>query len=361
MDRTIRVFVIEDSAVDRTLITAIINKRADMTVIGAAGDPYEARERMRELDVDVVTLDVEMPRMNGLEFLEKLMRLRPTPVLMVSSLTEEAADVTFEALELGAVDFVTKPRTGLGPNGGAIGDELVAKIRATARARVVPRQAITETVRQPEARTGGALPADLLIAIGASTGGTEAIKEVLNVLPVDCPPIVIAQHMPPGFTGRFAKRLDSLCRISVSEARNGDRLQAGHAYLAPGGQHLVVERSGGTYRAAILEAAPGMIHKPSVDVLFRSVAKAAGAKAIGVILTGMGRDGASGLLEMREAGSFNVAQDEATCVVFGMPREAIAAGAAHEVLPLSQVARRVLAQVRSGARAAVDASRTIPA
>lgn len=361
MSDKIRVFIIDDSALIRAVLTQIINSASDMEVVGVAADPIIAREKMRPIEIDVVTLDVEMPKMDGLEFLEKLMRLRPTPVLMISALTEHGADVTMRALELGAVDFVTKPKLSVNQGMQEAADEIHGKIRVVARARVRRRET---------AGGGGAsavplqwnrhLGTEKLIAIGSSTGGTEAVKEILLQLPADSPAVLITQHMPPGFTNSFAARLDSLCRLSVKEASDGERVMPGTAYIAPGGRHMSVRRSGASYAIALSDEDPVNRHKPSVEVLFKSVAAVAGPNAAGVMLTGMGKDGAAAMLDMKRAGSFNIAQDEATCVVFGMPREAIAVGAVHEVLPLSAIPKRVLDQLgtagvvpgQSGMRAA---------
>ncbi len=337
----IRVFIIDDSALIRAVLTQIINTQTDMRVVGTAGDPLQAREKMRDIEIDVVTLDVEMPGMDGIEFLEKLMRLRPIPVLMVSSLTERGADVTMRALELGAIDFVTKPRSAINEGMREAAAEISGKIRIAAKAKVRKRDAGTAPAG-PVLQWNKQIGTEKLIAIGASTGGTEAVKDVLVQLPPNSPAVVITQHMPPGFTESFAKRLDGLCKIRVQEARHGERVMPGRAYIAPGGSHLTVARSGATFTTVLSTDEPVNRHRPSVEVLFRSVARAAGANAAGVMLTGMGKDGATAMLEMRQAGSFNIAQDEATCVVFGMPKEAIAVGAAHEVLPLGQIARRVL-------------------
>jgi two-component system chemotaxis response regulator CheB len=342
MQQKIRVFVIDDSALIRAVLTEIVNSQPDMSVVGSAGDPYQARERMRELEVDVVTLDVEMPRMDGIEFLEKLMRLRPTPVLMVSTLTEKGADVTMRALELGAVDFVTKPKLGVGQGMREATEEIAGKIRTVAKARVRKLEASPSASQAAPLQWNNRLGTEKLIAIGSSTGGTEAVREVLQQLPADSPAILITQHMPPGFTKSFATRLDGLCKLAVSEARDGERVLPGHAYIAPGGRHMAIKRSGASYSIVLSDEEPVNRHKPSVEVLFRSVAAAAGPNAAGIMLTGMGKDGAVGMLEMRKAGAFNIAQDEATCVVFGMPREAIAVGAVHEVLALPHIARRVL-------------------
>jgi len=347
-----RVVVVDDSALVRSLLTEIINRQSDMVCVGAAADPLVAREMIRELNPDVITLDVEMPRMDGLEFLSRLMRLRPMPVVMVSTLTEQGAEVTLRALELGAVDFVAKPRIGVSSGLNELAGDIVDKIRVAACARVGRHSGAAPAA--PVAAAASAAPAPLpristekIICIGASTGGTEAIREVLVPMPADAPAIVITQHMPPGFTTSFAARLNTLCRISVAEARHGERILPGHAYLAPGGHHLRIERSGSNYVAVIEDTEPVNRHKPSVEVLFRSAARVIGPNAIGVMLTGMGADGAQAMREMKDAGSYNYVQDEATCVVFGMPRMAIQAGAAHEVLPLNQIAPTLLARLAS--------------
>ncbi|WP_371127568.1 chemotaxis response regulator protein-glutamate methylesterase [Variovorax sp. YR266] len=333
-------------------MTEIINSQSDMTVVGTAADPLVARDLIKVTNPDVLTLDVEMPRMDGLEFLEKLMRLRPMPVVMVSSLTERGSEIALRALELGAIDFVTKPR--LGVRDGLLNyTELIAgKIRTAASARLLPGRHATAP------RPGGDAPhesllrspllsTEKLIIIGASTGGTEAIREVLQPLPPDSPAVMIAQHMPAGFTRSFAQRLDGLCRINVKEAEHGERVLPGYAYIAPGGFHLSLARSGANYVAHLDQEPPVNRHRPSIDVLFDSAAKHAGKNAIGIILTGMGRDGAEGLLRMKRAGAHTLAQDEASCVVFGMPREAIALGAVDDVSPLSEVSRRVMAHLRT--------------
>jgi two-component system chemotaxis response regulator CheB len=346
-----RVVVVDDSALVRSLLTEIINRQTDMVCVGAAADPLVAREMIRELNPDVITLDVEMPRMDGLEFLSRLMRLRPMPVVMVSTLTEQGAEVTLRALELGAVDFVAKPRIGVSSGLNELAGDIVDKIRVAASARVGRH---TAAPAAPAASHAAAAPAPLpristekVICIGASTGGTEAIREVLMPMPADAPAIVITQHMPPGFTTSFAARLNTLCRIHVAEARHGERILPGHAYIAPGGHHLRIDRSGSNYVAVVEDTEPVNRHKPSVEVLFRSAARVIGPNAIGVMLTGMGADGAQAMREMKDAGAHNFVQDEASCVVFGMPRMAIQAGAAHEVLPLTQIAPALLARLAS--------------
>lgn len=346
----IKVLCVDDSALIRSVMTEIINSQPDMTVVGTAADPLVARDLIKVTHPDVLTLDVEMPRMDGLEFLEKLMRLRPMPVVMVSSLTERGSEIALRALELGAIDFVTKPR--LGVRDGLLNyTELIAgKIRVAASARMAaarPSAARPADAPQESLLRSPLLSTEKLIIIGASTGGTEAIREVLQPLPPDSPAVLIAQHMPAGFTKSFAQRLDSLCRIHVKEAEHGERVLPGYAYIAPGGFHLSLARSGANYVAHLDQEPPVNRHRPSIDVLFDSAAKHAGKNAIGMILTGMGKDGAEGLLRMHKAGAHTLAQDEASCVVFGMPREAIAIGAADEVAPLGEMCRRVLNHLRT--------------
>ena len=354
----IKVLCVDDSALIRSLMTEIINSQPDMTVVATAPDPLVARDLIKQHNPDVLTLDVEMPRMDGLDFLEKLMRLRPMPVVMVSSLTERGSEITLRALELGAVDFVTKPKVGIRDGMLDYSEKLADKIRAAARARVrqaAPAQHAAAAAGHTGAAAHAAVPAPLfnnplvstekLIIVGASTGGTEAIREVLVPLPPDAPAVLIAQHMPPGFTKSFAQRLNGLCRITVKEAEHGERVLPGHAYIAPGHAHLLLARSGANYIAHLSDDPPVNRHRPSVDVLFRSAAQHAGKNAVGVILTGMGRDGAAGLLDMRKAGAYTLAQDEASCIVFGMPREAIAMGAADEIASLSEMSRRVMARL----------------
>ena len=354
MGKKIRVIVVDDSALVRSLLAEIINRQHDMECVGTANDPLIAREMIRELDPDVITLDVEMPRMDGIDFLGRLMRLRPTPVVMISTLTERGAEVTLKALELGAVDFVAKPRVGLSSGLNDLAGPIVDKIRvaAVAQVRRVHRDPVSSgaTVSAPAPAAGllGRLSTEKLIFIGASTGGTEAIKEVLVHLPADMPAIVITQHMPPGFTTSFAARLNGLCQITVKEAVHGERILPGHAYIAPGGTQFHIGRSGANYVAIVDDGPAVNRHKPSVEVLFKSAAALVGRNAYGIMLTGMGNDGAAAMKEMKDAGSYNYVQDEASCIVFGMPREAIAHGAADEVLPLSQIAPALVARLRGG-------------
>jgi two-component system chemotaxis response regulator CheB len=341
MQKKITVLCVDDSALVRGLMTEIINSQPDMTVVATAPDPLVARELIKKHNPDVLTLDVEMPRMDGLDFLEKLMRLRPMPVLMVSSLTERGSEITLRALELGAVDFVTKPKLGI-RDGLLEYTELIAdKLRAAARARpraLAPAAPARQALRSPLSSS------EKLVIIGASTGGTEAIRHVLQPMPADSPAILITQHMPAGFTRSFAQRLDTLCSLTVREATHGERVLPGHVYLAPGGDcHMRLSRSGANYVVELDPSEPVNRHRPSVDVLFHSAAISAGQNAIGVILTGMGKDGAAGLLEMKRAGARTLAQDEASCVVFGMPREAIALGGADEIVSLDGMSERILA------------------
>jgi two-component system chemotaxis response regulator CheB len=351
----IKVLVLDHSITIRNQLMEIINRQPDMEVVATSPDPLAASELIRKLNPDVLTLDVEAAKLNGLDFLEKLLRLQPISVVMISSLSEHGSDVTFRALELGAVDFLAKPRWEISHSlleYQEYSENITDKIRAAARAKIHA----SATVARPDTMTTPRLSADAvlpslanpiastmkLIILGASTGGTEAIKEFLTKLPPDCPGILITQHMPEAFTLSFANRLDSLCKISVKEARNGDRILPGHAYIAPGHSHLLLKRSGTHYVCELNQGPPVNRHRPSVDVLFRSAANCAGKNAIGVILTGMGKDGAIGMLEMKRAGAYNFAQDEASCVVFGMPKEAIAAGGVHEVVPLREMASRVM-------------------
>ncbi len=337
MTRT-KVLVVDDSALMRQLLTDLLGSDPGLEVVGAAADPYAAWDKIKQLAPDVITLDVEMPRMDGLTFLGKLMGNRPLPVVMVSSLTERNCDTTFRALELGAVDFVTKPKLDVAAGTVAVAEEIVAKVKAAARARPQVR-----TAPPPRPAAGGGFRAThKVIALGASTGGCEALSAVLTGLPPDAPGVVVVIHMPEGFTKSYAARLDRTCAVRVSEATDGDRVVPGHVLLAPGNFHMSVARSGAVTTVRVAAGPPVNRHRPAVDVLFRSCARELGPNAAGAILTGMGDDGARGLLEMRRAGARTVAQDEATCVVFGMPKEAITLGAAETVLPLGRIADHLL-------------------
>jgi len=348
MGKTIRVLVVDDSALMRQALTTLLRRDPQIEVVGAAADPFIARDKIKALDPDVVTLDVEMPRMDGLTFLEKLMRGHPMPVVMVSSLTESGCETTLRALELGAVDFITKPKVDLREHLDELAQEVSDKVKAAAQARVMPRERralSTASVGTPVQRTATAAmikTTDQIIAVGASTGGTEALKDFLTAMPANAPGIVIVQHMPEKFTRSFAERCNELCTIRVKEAEDGDRVLVGHALIAPGNFHLAVRRNGAQYFVSVHAGPAVNRHRPSVDVLFESVAEWAGRNAVGVIMTGMGADGAKGLLNMRRAGARTIAQDESTCVVFGMPKEAIALGAAEIVLPLPRIAPAAL-------------------
>ncbi|MGH8148535.1 MAG: protein-glutamate methylesterase/protein-glutamine glutaminase [Steroidobacteraceae bacterium] len=349
--RRIRVLIVDDSALVRRMLSEMLARDPAIEVVGVAGDAHIAREKIKHLNPDVLTLDIEMPKMDGLTFLRNLMRLRPMPVVMVSSLAERGADVTLDALAIGAVDYLSKPKLDIAATLGEYADELIEKVKAAASASVRTldsRRAAPAVVAA--AQSSGARPlrtTDRIIAVGASTGGTEAIKEVLMGLPPDSPGVVIAQHIPKAFSTPFARRMNDCCRLTVYEAEEGQQVLPGHAYIAPGDRHLTVERDGARYVCRLDDGEPVNRHKPSVDVLFRSVAKNAGRNAVGLILTGMGRDGARGLLEMHEAGSRTLAQDEATSVVWGMPGEAVSLGAAQRVVALPQIAAAVCDLVRT--------------
>ncbi|MEI8014443.1 MAG: chemotaxis response regulator protein-glutamate methylesterase [Nitrospira sp.] len=344
----IRVLIVDDSALMRQVLAALLSKDPDIEVIGSAPDPFIAREKIKALNPDVLTLDVEMPKMDGLTFLEKLMKGHPMPVVMVSSLTEAGCQTTMRALELGAVDFITKPKIDLREGMEEVAQDLIEKVKAAAQAKV--------RVKGRDSGVGGKGVAPLLtssmikttdtiIAIGASTGGTEAVKDVLMALPPNTPPILITQHMPERFTQTWADRMNQLCRISVKEAEDGDSVLPGHALVAPGSYHMTLVRSGARYTVRINQDPPVNRHRPSVDVMFASVAQYAGANSVGVILTGMGGDGAREMLTMKQAGAFTIAQDEASCVVFGMPKEAIKLGGVDKILPLSEIPAAIVAYV----------------
>jgi two-component system, chemotaxis family, protein-glutamate methylesterase/glutaminase len=348
--RRIRVLVVDDSALVRQILSELLAADPGIEVVGTASDAHAAREKIKALNPDVLTLDVEMPKMDGITFLRNLMRLRPMPVVMVSSLTERGADVTLDALSCGAVDFLAKPKIDVAATLRDYGTELIEKVHTASRARVRALDPSRVTVASsttavvPSLNLGEARhlrTTDRIIAIGASTGGTEAIKEVLATMAPDMPGVLIAQHIPKSFSGPFAKRMDTSSAMTVMEAEDGQHVLPGHVYIAPGDRHLLLARDGARYVCRLDDGEPVNRHKPSVDVLFRSVAQSAGRNAIGVLLTGMGKDGARGLKEMREAGSRTIAQDEATSVVWGMPGEAVALGAAEHVEGLTDVAGRI--------------------
>lgn len=346
----IRVLVIDDSALMRGLLTEMINAAPDVEVVGVAADAVIAREMIKSLNPDVLTLDVHMPKMDGLEFLDRLMRLRPMPVVMVSSLTDAGSETTLKALELGAVDFIGKPRADSSRRIEEYAEELIEKIRAAKSARlyrhIKSSPATTLPIKTPMTASSSATirpgAGGKIIFLGASTGGTEAIKEFLTVIPADCPPILVVQHMPESFTTSFARRLDGLCAPRVIEAQGNEKVEPGTVYIAPGHSHLQIRRTATGYMTELLATPPVNRHRPSVDVLFDSAASLVGRQAVGVILTGMGKDGAQGLLRMRQAGARTFGQNEASCVVYGMPREAFLIGAVDEQWALEEIGKRVL-------------------
>jgi len=355
----VRVLVVDDSAVMRQLLSTLLSADPEIEVVGTAPDPHVARERIKELNPDVITLDVEMPRMDGLTFLRKIMTLRPTPVVMVSTLTQAGAEVTLEALEIGAIDFVAKPTHDLANARDGLAIELQTKVKAAARTRVGLRRNAAVQSRERPARARVA--ADKIIMIGASTGGVEALKALLMGLPADCPPTLITQHMPPRFTTAFAERLNRECPMKVSEAAHDQPIEQGHVYIAPGAHHLQLARHGSRHVCRLSDAPPVSGHRPSVDVLFHSAAQVAGASAVGVILTGMGKDGADGLLAMRNAGAVTLGQDEESSLIYGMPRVAFERGAVMRQYPLSHMADAILEACESGTSAAHRSNRSIDA
>ena len=347
----IRTIVVDDSALMRQMLTQMLDEAPDIEVVDTAHDPYDAREKIKARNPDVITLDVEMPRMDGITFLRNIMRLRPMPVLMVSSLTQDGADVTLEALEVGAVDYVAKPQVNLANEFGAYAQEIQEKVRmaATARVRNQPRQKPANKSGGgvlPKRRPGELKSTEKLIALGASTGGTEALRHVLEQLPPDSPAVLIAQHIPAQFSAAFAKRVNTTCAITVCEAQDGQRIIPGHAYVAPGNQHMVIKRDGARYTCRLNEEDLVNRHRPSVDVLFRSIAQEAGRNAVAALLTGMGDDGARGIKELHDLGVFTVAQDEESSVVWGMPGKAVELGGIDRTLPLEGIATSLLEQTR---------------
>ena len=363
MSKKTRVFIVDDSALIRKLLVEIISSARDFEVVGTASNPYDARPKIKDSSPDVITLDVEMPKMDGLTFLKNIMRLRPTPVVMISSLTEKGADVTLEALELGAIDYVSKPKVDVSDGMRAYSEEILSKLRVAAKAKVSARSAPPAAALEvaPKLSADAVLgqgkrkhfkTTDKILAIGASTGGTEAIKEVVRVLPPDFPGIVIAQHIPEAFSAQFAKRLNAVSAVTVFEAKDNMEILPGHCYVAPGSHHLLVERCGARYTCRLSDGPPVNRHRPAVDVLFRSVAQNVGPNAIGVVLTGMGDDGAAGLKEMLDAGASTIAQDEKSSVVWGMPGEAVKRGAAEKVLPLNKISGALMTLLRSSSKVA---------
>lgn len=340
MNKPVRVLVVDDSALMRQLLSTLLSEDPEIEVVGTASDPFIARERIKELNPDVVTLDIEMPHMDGVTFLRKLMTLRPTPVIMISTLTQAGAEITLEALEVGAVDFIAKPTSDVANSMAALADELQAKVKIAARTRVGVHRA-PAPARRPQ-RVRPASSSERIIAVGASTGGVEALKALLMDMPAVCPPILITQHMPPRFTAAFAERLNRECPMAVSEATQNELIEPNHAYIAPGSLHLELIRSAGYFRCCLSDGATVSGHRPSVDVLFRSVARVAGKAAVGVILTGMGKDGAEGLLEMRNTGAVTLGQDEASSLIYGMPRAAFERGAVMHQHSLSHMADAIL-------------------
>lgn len=357
MIKPIRVLIVDDSAVVRQVMTKLLSADKAISVIGAAPDPIFAMDRMAKEWPDVIVLDVEMPRMDGLTFLRKIMAERPTPVVICSTLTTQGAETTMQAMSAGAVSIVAKPKVDLKQSLLDGSDDLVSVVKAAAQARVRRTTTAAKVMATPAKLTADAvLPGvstgqsramvettDRVVALGTSTGGTQALETVLCALPVDSPGIVIVQHMPEAFTAAFAQRLNKVCDIEVREAVHGDRVHTGLALIAPGGRHLVLERNGAQYRVSVVDGPPVSRHRPSVDVLFRSVARAAGRNALGVIMTGMGDDGARGLKEMRDAGARTLGQDEDSCVVYGMPKEAMKMGAVERELPLDAIPSAIMA------------------
>lgn len=351
----IKVLIVDNSAVIRHRLTEILNQTDDIEVAGTAQDPLFAMNKIVNLRPDVIILDVEMPRMDGLTFLEKLMKTNPIPVIMVSALTQRGCDTALKALELGAVDYIAKPSIDISNEVVNIAEDIIKKVRMAHHARIRLKVDVNEEV--PVSTFNSVSAADRIIAIGASTGGTQAVMEIIAAMPADSPGIVIVQHMPPVFTRSFAERLNSLSRLEVREAQTGDRVLRGTALVAPGSRHMMVKRNGATYYVEIIDTPMVNFVKPSADVLFISVARYAGKNSIGVILTGMGEDGARGLLEMKNAGAFTIAQDEATSVVFGMPRKAIEMGAAGVIAPLDGIAKIIGDAVKAKRADSVQAGR----
>ncbi|WP_210104169.1 MULTISPECIES: protein-glutamate methylesterase/protein-glutamine glutaminase [Rhizobium/Agrobacterium group] len=354
MAKKIRVLIVDDSASIRQTLTMVLSEDPEIEVIGTATDPFAAARRIRDDVPDVITLDVEMPQMDGITFLRKLMSQHPIPVVMCSSLTEAGSETLMQALEAGAIDIIQKPKIGAADHLAESAERIRTAVKAAAKARLgklrrfrspepVAQKLTADAVLPPPKVGAMAKTTEMVVCIGASTGGTEALRELLEALPANAPGIIIVQHMPEKFTAAFAKRLNSLCEVEVKEAEDGDPVLRGHVLIAPGDKHMLLERRGARYHVSVRAGPLVSRHRPSVDVLFRSAARAAGSNAVGVIMTGMGDDGARGMLEMHEGGAFTLAQDEASSVVFGMPKEAIARGGVDRIVPLDQIAREILA------------------
>lgn len=359
----VRVLIVDDSASVRQILATILSEDPEIEVMATASDPFAAARRLQNELADVIVLDIEMPRMDGITFLRKIMAQRPIPVIICSSLTEERSELMFEAFEAGAIDIVPKPRIETRRALIESSSRLREAVKAAARARVRPRlqrrqvvekKLTADAIMPPPVQGRSRLTTERIVCIGVSTGGTEALNDVLEALPADCPGILIVQHMPQGFTNAFARRLDGICQIKVKEGEDGETVNPSCAYIAPGGRHMLLQRSGLRYHIAIKDGPPVSRHRPSADVLFRSAAQYAGRNALGIIMTGMGDDGAKGLLEMRKFGAATRAQDEESCVVFGMPKEAIALGAAEKVVPLTQISREIMLWHRAGQAGLAD-------
>lgn len=348
-DNKIKVLVVDDSALVRQILKEILDSDSEIEVVGSASDPLIARDKIKSLKPDVITLDIEMPKMDGITFLRNLMRLRPMPVIMISTLTEKGADVTLEALEIGAIDYVAKPKVDLRENLAAFSSDIIAKVKSAASANLRRKEALSEAEKQPPLVANRSFKfTSRLIAIGSSTGGPEALKEVLMRLPADCPPVLIAQHIPEAFSGPFARRMDNCSHVTVCEAEDGQLIESGHVYVAPGHSHLRIAKSPNGLVCRLGQDEPINRHRPSVEALFDSVAEHVNKKAVAVMMTGMGADGADAMKRLRESGAYCIAQDERTSVVWGMPGEAVKRGAVDEQQPLEKIAERVVELVSKG-------------
>lgn len=344
----IKVLIVDDSVLIQKVLTQIFEQDASIQVVGVADDPYDARDKIKLLKPDVLTLDIEMPKMDGITFLKNIMRLRPMPVVMISTLTQKGAPATLEALEVGAVDYVGKPSADKPELLAEYGKEILEKVKTASVANIarLENQASRSPLKVSKPEKIGVSNTNKLIVIGASTGGTEAIRELLMMMPADCPPILITQHIPPGFSTSFTNRLNTLLPHEVHEAQDGDRVVAGHIYIAPGDRHLELVIKGGNYYCKVYDGERVNLHKPSVEVLFNSITKQCAKKTIGIMLTGMGADGSSAMLKMKEAGSYNIIQDQESSVVWGMPGEAAALGAGDKILPLANIAGHVVTRLK---------------